>query len=79
MWSHSFKTLIVEQNVQGYYEYASSRFVDNVCLTIFVDLFNKYRDGIGGKLKEDIGLTKADGEFTWRVYMMSIYACIDKH
>lgn len=54
--------LMAFQTVKGYYEYAFSRFVDVIGLSIQGELFVACRNDIGKVMKDEIGLTESDGK-----------------
>lgn len=46
------------QNSRGYYEIASSRFVDCICQGVHAKLFFKCREGLVGVIEQKLGFDK---------------------
>ena len=54
--------LMICQETKGFYEVASNRFVDYLCVSIHCELFLKCRDKLVPCLKQKLGVLETDGE-----------------
>lgn len=64
------KEVDVMSGVRGYYTYAGSRFIDNICLSIQAELFVNCKSRIYTVLRERLGITGPGGRSRLPVYSL---------
>ncbi|KAL3479943.1 P-loop containing nucleoside triphosphate hydrolase protein [Aspergillus californicus] len=67
--SDPFKTEInMMAASRGYYEIASSRFVDSICQSVYTKLFFKCRENLIDAIEDELGIKDENGEFAFPLY-----------